>query len=90
MKEISDTIVKKLVNKIYKDAIVANSGEYFLKLKYNYNHFKMIIEDKNVFHSIIGYLPNSNYRGMPFVLSVVHNKGKDEYEIVVHNPRLKF
>jgi hypothetical protein len=90
MKSIDETIVKKLVEKIYKDALVSNISDYFLKLKYTHRHFKSFIEDKKTFHNVISYLPNSNHRGMPFVLSVVFNKGADEYEITVHNPRLKF
>jgi len=89
MKEINEKIVKKMVDKIYKDAMVTNSNDYFLKLKYNYKHFKKLIENKDIFHSIICYLPNSIYKGMPFVMSVVYNKNSDEYEVLVKNPRVK-
>jgi hypothetical protein len=90
MKEIDESIIRKVVEKIYRDVMVTRSSEYFLKLKYTHKHFKTIIEDKDLFHTVIGYLPNSNHRGAPFILSVVYNKGTGEYEITVHNPRLKF
>lgn len=90
MREIDETTIKKMVDKMYRDAMVSQSGDYFLKLKYTYKHFKQMIDNKDTFHSVIGYLPNSNHRGMPFVLSVVYNKNNGEYEITVHNPRLKF
>lgn len=90
MRSVDESAVKKMVEKMYRDSMVSQSGDYFLKLKYNWKHFKDMIPDKEAFSSIIGYLPNTNHRGMPFVLSVVHNKSTDEYEITVHNPRLKF
>jgi len=90
MKNVDEAIVRKVVEKMYRDSMVTQSGDYFLKLKYTWKHFKEMIPEKDVFHTIIGFLPNSNHRGMPFVLSVVYNKGADEYEITVHNPRMKF
>jgi len=90
MKEIDESTIKKVVDKIYRDCMVTTDSNYFLTLKYTHKHFKALIPDKKTFHSIIGYLPNSNHRGMPFVLSVVYNKNSEEYEIIVHNPRLKF
>lgn len=87
---VNESDVRKLVEKIYRDVMVTQSGDYFIKLKYTFKHFKDIIPDPDLFHIIIGYLPNTNHRGMPFVLSVVYNKGENNYEITVHNPRLKF
>jgi hypothetical protein len=90
MKNVDESIVRKVVDKMYKDSLVTQSGDYFLKLKYTHRHFKSLIPDADVFHSVIGFLPNTNHRGIPFVLSVVFNKKDSEYEITVHNPRLKF
>ena len=90
MKEISESTIRKVVEKIYRDVMVTRSSEYFIRLKYTHKHFKTIIDDKDLFHTVVSYLPNSNHRGAPFVLSVVFDKGISEYEIIVHNPRLKF
>ena len=87
---VDESDVRKLVEKIYRDVMVAQSGDYFIKLTYTYKHFKDIIPDTDIFHNVICYLPNTNHRGMPFVLSVVYNKGENNYEIIVHNPRLKY
>lgn len=90
MNEVNETDIKKIVDKMYKDCMQMNIPDYFLKKTYNWKHFKEIIPNKDAFHTIIGFLPNTNHRGMPFILSVVFNKNNDEYEIVFHNPRLKF
>lgn len=89
MKEVSDVVVKKIISKMFRDATIEMSGEYFIILTYKFHEFKDII-DEETFNNIIGFLPNMNYKGLPFIMSVVHNKFENEYEITVHNPRLKF
>lgn len=89
MKEIKEENVVKIISKIYRDTIVHQSPEYFIVHKYKAEQFLDIV-DNMVFHSIVSFLPNSKYKGIPFILSVAHNKKLDEYEITVHNPKLKY
>ena len=89
MKEISEENVSKIVGRIFRDTCVTQSKQYFIKHIYTSNQFKSIVE-KKVFHSIIGFLPNTKYRGKPFIMSVIFNKKKDNYEIIVHNPKLHY
>lgn len=89
MREIDESMIRKMVDRMYRDCLVtADSSSHFLKLKYNHKHFKALIPDKQTFHSVVGYLPNSKHRGKPFVLSVVFNKGTEEYELIIQNPNL--
>ena len=89
MEEVKEEVVSKIVGKIFRDTMVTQSNNYFIKLKYKAESFNTCIT-QTAFHSIIGFLPNTKYRGKPFVLSVVYNKKLDEYEITVHNPKLKY
>jgi hypothetical protein len=87
--EINEDVVKKVVGKIYRDTMVNQTDKYFIKHTYKASQFKDLLNE-SAFHAIVGFLPNSKYRGSPFVLSVVFNKKTKEYEITVHNPRIKF
>lgn len=89
MREVSEELVSKIVGKIYRDTVVAQSPKYFIKHKYRAYQFKSMV-DAETFHSVIGFLPNTKYRGTPFVMSVVYNKRLKEYEITVQNPKLKY
>lgn len=89
MKEVKEEVVSHIMGKIYRDTVVCQSPEYFIKHKYSANQFSDIIDEKT-FHSIIGFLPNTKYRGMPFIMSVIFNKKTKEYDITVHNPKMKF
>lgn len=89
MIEVTETVVKQIVNKIYRDANTQMSGEYFIILKYTDVDFKDLI-DPNSFKQLISFLPNMNYKGMPFIMSVVYSKFENNYEVTVHNPRVKF
>jgi hypothetical protein len=40
------------------------------------------------FHNIIGFLPNTKYRGNQFIMSVVYDKSNKNYEITVKNQNL--
>lgn len=85
MKEIDEELVGQIISRIYRDTIVTNSTEYFVKHVYQFSDFDEVTS-KETFHSIIGFLPNTNYRGSPFVLSVSFNKRDSLYEITVKNP----
>jgi len=89
MKEIKEESVSKIVSKIFRDTAVTQSNEYFIKHTYTSTNFKDIV-DADVLHSVIGFLPNTKYRGKPFILSVIFNKKFATYEVTVHNPKLKF
>ena len=89
MKAVKEEIVGKIVGKIYRDTLVYQSPNYFIKHTYTADQFSNLVS-ADVFHSVIGFLPNTKYRGQPFVMSVIYNKKKRNYEITVHNPKVKF
>lgn len=89
MREVSEELVSKIVGKIYRDTVVTQSPKYFIKHQYTAFQFKGMV-DPETFHSIIGFLPNTKYRGAPFVMSVSYNKKTKVYDITVHNPKLKY
>lgn len=89
MREVSEDVVSQIVSKIYRDTLVTQTKNYFIKHKYTADQFASVV-DAQTFHSIIGFLPNTKYRGVPFIMSVIFNKKLKEYEITVHNPKLKF
>ncbi len=89
MKEIKEESVLKILSKIYRDTIVYQSSEYFILHTYKASDFKDLVNAAE-FHSIISFLPNSKYKGIPFILSVVYNKRTMDYEITVHNPTVKY
>ena len=73
MRQISEETVSKIVGKIYRDTVVTQSTNYFIKHTYKAYQFKSMV-DPETFHSIIGFLPNTKYRGNPFIMSVIFNK----------------
>jgi len=85
MREISEQLVEQIIGRIYRDTVVSKSPDYFVKHTYSYNDFKELTS-KEVFHSIIGFLPNVTYRDAPFILSVTFDKRSHNYEITVKNP----
>lgn len=89
MREVSEEDVSKIVGKIYRDSLVIQSKNYFIEHTYVAQDFESIL-DSETFHKIIGFLPNTKYRGTPFIMGVVYNKKTNKYCITVHNPKLKF
>jgi hypothetical protein len=89
MKEVTEEAIGQVVGKIFRDTLVYQSPNYFIKHVYTADQFVEII-DPTTFHSIIGFLPNTKYRGTPFIMSVAYNKKQKNYEITVHNPKLKY
>jgi hypothetical protein len=89
MKEISEELVSKIVSKIYRDTMVTQSNDYFIKHVYTVQDFNELL-DADVLHCVLGFLPNTKYRGNPFIMGVIFNKKTKEYEVTVHNPILKF
>ena len=86
---VKEEIIKQIVSKIYRDTMVNQSTDYFIIHRYQPWQFKDLIDPKT-FHAIVGFLPNSKYRDRPFIMSVTYSKKTQEYEIVVHNPKLKY
>ncbi len=89
MREVEETIISKIVGRIYRDTTVHQTTEYFIKHVYKAEQFKNMI-DEDSFHRILGFLPNTKYRGTPFIMSVAYNKRLKEYEVLVHNPKIKY
>lgn len=85
MKEINEEAVSLIVGRIYRDTIVSHDKSYFVKRIYKISDFEEIAQ-KEVLHSILGFLPNTKYRGAPFVMSVIFDKRLNHYEIMVLNP----
>lgn len=86
MTEIDNDSVQKMISKVYRDALVRNSSNDFITLHYKPENFpdKMRI----VLHRVLGFLPNTNHLGKPFIMSVSTNKGTQAIEIIVKNPNL--
>jgi len=84
--EVQQTEVDKMINKIYRDALIKNSTNDFITLKYTHSSFP----DKmhHLLYHVLGFLPNTNYKGKPFIMSVSHNKSTKEFEIIVKNPKI--
>ena len=89
MKEVSEQVIGQIIGKIYRDSLVTQTDNYFITHHYRADQFLSFL-DSETFHSIIGFLPNTKYRGVPFIMGVIFNKKNKTYEVVVHNPRLKF
>jgi len=85
MIETTKEDVDKLINKIYRDAKIKKSNQEFFTLYYHPEQFTKEIQE--VLNSVLGFLPNTNYLGNPFVMSVSVNKGTKEIEIIVKNPK---
>ncbi len=84
--ETTQQDVDKLINNIYRDAMIKNSKHQFITLDYSPKSFPdkmhMIVQ------RVLSFLPNTNYQGKPFIMSVSFNKKTQDYEIVVKNPRI--
>lgn len=85
MQEIDEKIISKILSRIFRDTLVMKSGNYFITHTYNANQFGSLINPE-IFHNIIGFLPNTKYKGKQFIMSVVFNKKRNTYEITVKNP----
>ena len=84
MVEINQADVDKMINKLYRDVMIKKSKQTFITLTYMPHNFPDNIQV--VLNRVLSFLPNTNYRGVPFVMSVAHNKRTQEFEIVVKNP----
>lgn len=89
MQEVNEKIISKILSRIYRDTMVTQSKDYFITHTYKAAQFESMIDPKS-FHSIIGFLPNTKYRGRSFIMSVVFNKKDHTYKVVVHNPSVKY
>lgn len=89
MKEVREETVSKIVGRIYRDTALTQSNQYFIKHTYTASQFENLVSEE-IFHSIIGFLPNTKYRGRPFIMSVLFNKRQNNYDIIVHNPKLNY
>lgn len=87
MKEASQSDIKKITNKIHRDALIEMSDKPFLVLTYHPSSFKNIL-DEDTFTSVVSFLPNTKHSGRPFIMSVSQNKRNQEIEITVANPRV--
>lgn len=88
MQEIDQLTIKKIIKRMYGDAMKQLKPDYFITLKYHAFQFKDMIDEKAL-QTVMGFLPNTKHNGSPFVLSVSYNKGTGEFEVTVHNPRVK-
>ena len=86
MLETTQVDVAKMISKIYRDAMIKNSSKNFITLTYMPENFPDNM--RVALHRVLGFLPNTNYQGKPFIMSVSTNKGTQEIEIVVKNPKL--
>jgi len=84
--EVHQTEVDKMINKIYRDALIKKSTNDFITLKYTLDNFPKNLHQS--LHRVLGFLPNTNYKGKPFIMSVSHNKSTKEFEIIVKNPKI--
>jgi len=86
MLETTKEEVDKIISKVYRDALIKKSKNDFITLRYFPDNFP----DKmsKVINNVLGFLPNTNYLGKPFIMSVSVNKGTSEIEIIVKNPIL--
>ncbi len=89
MREVSEEVVGQIIGKIYRDSLVKQTKGYFITPVYLAKQFETFV-DAEAFHRIIGFLPNTKYRGVPFIMGVSFNKMSKEYEVTVHNPKVKF
>jgi len=87
MNETDQLTIRNLVKRFYNDAKIKNTDKSFITLLYKHNQFKDMMDEKT-FNSVLGFLPNMNYQGKPFILSVSFSRYNKEYEITVYNPRI--
>ena len=86
---INEHTVGQILRKIYLDTNVTQSPDYFIKHKYTAQDFESLI-DVESFKRIVGFLPNTKYKGRPFIMSVAYSRKDDNFEITVQNPALRF
>jgi len=86
MLETTQVDVDKIISKVYRDALVKKSKNDFITLKYMPENFPNNI--RLVLNKVLGFLPNTNHHGKPFIMSVSTNKGTSEIEIIVKNPNI--
>jgi len=84
--ETTQSDVDKLISKIYRDAIVKKSTKQFITLQYTPSSFPTKMH--MIVQRVLSFLPNTNYLGKPFIMSVSYNKGTQDYEIIVKNPNI--
>jgi len=89
MQETNEKNISKILSRIYRDTMVTKSNDYFIKHNYKPEQFKSMV-NSDIFRSVIGFLPNTKYKGRPFIMSVIYNKKYDSFEIVVQNPNVKY
>lgn len=87
MKEIDEIIVKRIIKKIYNDAMIKNSKEHLLSIDINYYEFKTMIDEES-FKRIVSFFPNMNYKNKPFIMSVEYNIKTKKFKAIVKNPRV--
>jgi hypothetical protein len=87
LNQVNEKVVSQILSKIYRDTLVYQSQNYFIKHTYTASQFASIV-DVISFHNIIGFLPNTKYRGNQFIMSVVYDKSNKNYEVTVKNQNL--
>jgi hypothetical protein len=85
-REISNETVQNIISRIYRDAVVASSNKKFIKLVYKASDFNSLIDEKS-FHDVIGFLPNTTFRGSPLIIGVMYKISDANYEVIVQNPK---
>ncbi len=90
-RQINEHTIGQILRKIYLDTCVTQTQEknYFISHTYAADDFTSLI-DSETFKRIIGFLPNTKYKGKPFILSVAYSRKHDNFEVMVHNPKMKF
>jgi len=88
-KEIDAKVIGQILRKIFLDTNVTQSSNYFINHTYRAEDFSGLVEAET-FKRIVGFLPNVKYKGKPFILSVTFNKKKNNFEVIVHNPNMKY
>jgi hypothetical protein len=86
MNTVSEKTVKKLMQRIYNDALIKNEVSDFVILKYSETSFLKLLPHKEM-HDIIGFLPNLRYNSSPLVMDVTFDIGKKFFKITVINPK---
>lgn len=82
--EVKQELVDKMINKIYRDVCIKKSNQQFITLTYKPEQFPENM--RPLLKSVLSFLPNTNYKGKPFIMSVSHHILTKEIEIIVNNP----
>ena len=83
MIDLLKTDVDNIIKEIYDEVETTQSTNSFIMLKYNIN--KMKTYKRVIFERVIPFLPNTKFRGIPFIISVSTNKGTGIIEIIAKN-----